>query len=206
MLGPGSVVQEHSRRDRALNLGSRQSDPVKSVWVLFGDEGGRGVARFEPRVAAERGQEVHVVAQGRRPGDHVLGQRLFHSVDALCSVASVRHEFGDHRVVVRADLPPLHQPAVHAHRRTREAFKRSRAGGLLEREERSVGGEEVSKRVLSVHARLERPPVNVHRGRFRGQVGTNGLARCDPKHLLHQVHLRHVLCYRVLHLKAGVHF
>ncbi|CCK07078.1 hypothetical protein BN128_959 [Cronobacter sakazakii 696] len=116
-------------------------------------------------------------------------ERLAQFRQRLRAVIAVNDDFGDHRIVKRADFRTGADPAIDPH-----AVREMHVGKLPRRRLK------VFQRIFGIETHFNRRALR----RFCEPRPVQRLARGHIDHALDKIEPRHGLGYRVLHLKAGV--
>src|SRR6185437_14096527 len=125
-------------------------------------------------------------------------ERIALGGDRTLPARRMRHQFGNHRVVIERYLPAFGYAGIVANR---DAV-RDLLGWRSIARETAGRWHKVSIGILGIDARFDRPAVEPDIGlpdrqRFAGR---------DPDHLLNEVNSSNELGHRMLNLETGIHF
>src|SRR5262249_51493673 len=148
---------------------------LEATFEFLADETGGEPALAPAWVAHERGKEWNVVLD---PIDNEGIEGAGLQIDGSRTRSRMRHQLGEHRIVKHGDFGALEYARVIAERASRNSAlgRRAVAG------EPAAGGKEVAEGVLGIHARFDRPSIELHIGLLECQL----FARCNADHLFDQ--------------------
>ena len=179
-----------SQRDYLL-LGGAQNVASVAIGVELRDEGSRVVARRETLVVDNALAESNIVSNSL---NHILVKGFVEQIYSSFAVRSPRNELANHRVVIHRYFTSLLHTSIDSN-----IFVRCR---LLILGEEANRWQELARRVFGVDTVLNCMSINFHIVLFVLKMVTGG----DKNLLLHKIYTCNLLCNRVLHLQAGVHF
>ena len=206
--GPGpaavaQVQQQRSQRGGALVSGgvALGRQPGQQTGQVIADEGGAGLAGHKHRMRQAGRQKRLVGGHAQR---HRVGQPGGQLAQRLGAVGAVRHQLGDHRVVVRRDVVARPQRMLHPQRAGAARW----LGLRLRLRFRHPPGRhhpalrhELLQRVLGTQPHLDGMAGPAHLVLPQRQRVTGGHAQLP----VHQIEPGDGLGHRVLHLQPGVH-
>ena len=169
---------------------------VEPVRILLRDEPGRKLACQPARMLHQRREKRDVVLDAL---DHEFVERLRLRIDRRLPRRAVRDQLRDHRVVEHRDLAALENPRIVAHRDPILAAPLRRRLVAHEAPDR---GQEVAVWILRIDPAFHRPALQADLVLRNSQRLAGGHA----DHLLDKVNAGDEFGYRVLDLKACIHF
>ncbi len=206
----GNTVHRGGRSSDTLQIAFGQGNPFETLGVLFFDKGGRHFARDKDRVIHHSRQERQVVAN---TFDLKTVQRDSHGFDGLIARRRPSAQFGNHGIVIHADLAALKDAGIIAHSdvasgRIALPFVVDQQGTCGNFRRRTIPGQTTDRRqeaaigIFRIQAVFNRPAGQRHIILGDGQLFTSRHA----DHLFNQIDTGDQLGHRVFHLQARVHF
>ena len=161
------------------------------ITVKFGrDEACCQIATSESGIFQHRRKELAVTGNAV---NFVMIQRQMQTVNRRITRRGVRHQLGNHRVVIHRDFAALGNPCIHPH---------PVALWFTIPRQLANGWQKAPRRVLGIDTGFDGPSV------WRDVILCEGqrFTGCDPDHGLDKVKPIDHFGHRMFHLQSGVHF